>query len=338
MTKLRFLLVPALFLALAALLAGCGGGGDDSVPADAVAQVDGDPIAKSDFEGVLNQARQSYKNQKRDFPKAGSQEYQNLKNQAVQFLVQRRQFEQAAAEMGIEVTDQQVEDRLEQIKKQYFGGDKKKYEAQLKEQGLTDKQVRADIRSQIVSEKISAEVTKGLKVSEKEITAYYNKNKTQYAQPESRDVRHILVKTKKQADDLHAQLEGGADFAALAKKHSTDTASKASGGKLTITKGQTVAAFDKQAFELKKDEISAPVKTEFGFHLIQALSAVKPATTTPLKDVKEAIRGQLLQEKKNKAMTEWVDELKADYEDKVSYAVGYSPPPTPTATTTETEE
>ena len=338
MTKLRFLLVPALFLAFVAVLAGCGGGGDDSVPADAVAQVDGEPIAKADFEGVLNQARQSYKNQKRDFPKAGSQEYQTLKNQAVQFLVQRRQFEQAAEEMGIEVSDQQVEDRLQQIKKQYFGGDQKKYEAQLKEQGLSDQQVRADIRSQLVSEKISAEVTKGVKVTDKEISAYYQKNKAQYAQPESRDVRHILVKTKTQADDLHAQLKGGADFAALAKKHSTDTASKATGGKLTISKGQTVAAFDKKAFELDVNEISAPVKTEFGFHLIQALSKVKAATTTPLKDVKEAIRGQLLQEKKNKAMTTWVDELKADYEDKVSYAVGYSPPATATGNTDTEEE
>jgi foldase protein PrsA len=333
----RSLIVAAVVLLLLALV-GCGGGDGGSVPADAVAEVDGEPIAKADFEGVLNQARQSYKNQKREFPKAGSQEYQTLKNQAVQFLVQRRQFEQAAEEMGIEVTDQQVADRLEQIKKQYFGGDQKKYEKQLKEQGLTEKQVKADLRSQLVSEKISAEVTKGIKVTEKEIGAYYDKNKQQYAQPQSRDVRHILVKSKAQADELYAQLQEGADFAALAKKHSTDTASKASGGKLTITRGQTVAAFDKKAFELKKDEISGPVKTEFGFHLIQALSAVKPAKTTPLKDVKEAIRGQLLQEKKNEAMTKWVDELKKDYEDKVSYAVGYSPPATATGTTDTEEE
>jgi foldase protein PrsA len=333
----RALVLVVLLLAL--LAAGCGGGGDGSVPADAVAEVDGEAIAVAEFEGVLNQARQSYKNQKRDFPKAGSQEYQTLKNQAVQFLVQRRQFEQAGEELGVEVTDQQVEDRLAQIKKQYFGGDQKKYDKQLKEQGLTDAQVRADVRSQIVSEKISAQVTKGLKVTDKEIAAYYAKNKKQYEQPESRDVRHILVKTKKQADDLKAQLDGGADFAALAKKHSTDTASKATGGKLTITRGQTVAAFDKEAFELKKDAISAPVKTEFGFHLIQALSTVKPAATTPLKDVKEAIRGQLLQEKKNQAMTKWVDELKADYQDKVDYAVGYNPPPAATGTTeTDAEE
>ena len=330
----------AVVVALLSLLvlAGCGGDGAESVPQDAVAVVDGEEVPKSDFDAVIAQARTSYENQKREFPKAGSKEYQTLKSQVMEVLVQRRQFEQAAEEMEIEVTDQQVEDRLEQIKKQYFGGDKKKYEAQLKEQGLTDAQVRTDIRSQIVSEKISAQVTKGLKVTDKEIETYYNKNKAQYAQPESRDVRHILVKTKKQADDLHAQLKGGADFAALAKKHSTDTASKATGGKLTITKGQTVAAFDKKAFELGVNEISAPVKTEFGFHLIQAVSKVKAATTTPLKDVKEAIRGQLLQEKKNKAMTKWVEELRADYEDKVSYATGYSPPATATGATTEERE
>ena len=327
----------ALVVALLSLLAltGCGGDGADSVPRDAVAVVDGDDVPKSDFDAVISQARTSYENQQRAFPKAGSKEYQTLKDKVVEVLVQRRQFEQAAEEMGIEVTDQQVEDRLEQIKKQYFGGDQKKYEAQLKEQGISEEQVRAEVRAQVVSEKISASVTKGVKVTDKEIQAYYDKNKAQYAQPESRDVRHILVKTKKLADDLHAQLEGGADFVALAKRHSTDTASKASGGKLTITKGQTVAAFDKRAFELEVDEISAPVKTEFGFHLIQALTKVKAATTTPLKDVKEAIRGQLLQEKKNKAMTAWVDELKADYEDKVAYAVGYSPPATATGTSTE---
>ena len=84
-------------------------------------------------------------------------------------------------------------------------------------------------------------------------------------------MRHILVKTKAQADDLYAQLQGGADFAALAKKFSEDTGSKANGGKLTISKGQTVAPFDQTAFLLKKNAISKPVKTEFGYHIIQPL-------------------------------------------------------------------
>ena len=145
------MIISRLVLALCALtfalvLAGCGSGSDE-VPANAVAVVDGEEIAKSDYDGLIAQAKKSYTNQKREFPKAGSQEFQTLKNQAVQFLVQREQFEQEAADMDVEVTEKQVDERLEQIQKQYFGGDKKKYEKQLAEQGLSDTQVRNDIRA-----------------------------------------------------------------------------------------------------------------------------------------------------------------------------------------------
>jgi foldase protein PrsA len=326
----------AALLAAVLLLAGCGG--DEEVPADAVAVVDGEEIARSDYEALIGQAKKSYRNQKREFPAAGSQEFQTLRNQAVQFLVQREQFEQEAAELEVEVTEQQVDARLEQIQKQYFGGDKAKYEKQLKEQGLTERQVRNDIRAQLVSEKIFAKVTREVKVTDAQIADYYAKNKGQYSQPESREVRHILVKTKAQADDLYAQLQAGGDFAALAKRFSQDTGSKANGGKLTISKGQTVAPFDRTAFLLKKNEISKPVKTEFGFHIIQPLGETEAAKVTPLKEVQASIRQQLAQTKKNEAMTKWVEELKQDYEDKVSYAAGFNPPPEAKGTTSaETE-
>jgi foldase protein PrsA len=319
----RLFLLPALVLALAA--AGCGGG-SDKVPDDAVAVVDGQTVARSDFNALIDQARKSYKNQKREFPKAGSQEFQTLKNQAVQFLVQRVEFEQQAEDLDIEVTEKQVDARLEQIKKQYFGGDAKKYEKQLKDQGLSDKQVRADIRAQIVSEEIFNKVTKDAKVDDAAIAKFYEENKAQYSQPESREVRHILVKSRQQALDLAAQLKAGADFGELAEKFSQDTGSKANGGKLTVSKGQTVAPFDQTAFLLKNNDISGPVKTEFGYHLIQPLADAKPAKVTPLKEVKESIRQQLQQTKKNEAMTKWVDETGEEYSDRTRYRTGFAPP------------
>jgi foldase protein PrsA len=316
------------------LLAGCGGG-EEGVPADAVAVVDGEEVAKSDYEALVEQARTSYKNQDREFPPAGSQEFQTLKNQFVQFLVQRVQFEQEAEALDIAVTDKHVDARLAQIQKQYFGGDKKKYEKQLKEQGLTDESVRKDVRAQIVSEKIFAEVTGKVKVTNKEIDDFYVRNSTRFSKPASREVRHILVKTKAKADDVFAQLKAGGNFAALAKKLSEDTGSKENGGKLTISRGQTVPQFDKKAFALKVNELSTPVKTQFGFHVIQALAPVKPATMPALNDVQDTIRQQLVQTKKNEAMTEWVDELKKDYAGKVTYGTGFNPPPT-TSTSTAT--
>jgi parvulin-like peptidyl-prolyl isomerase len=329
-----FRLIALLLLALVApALAGCGGEDSESVPADAVAVVDGREVPRSEFEQLIGQARRSYKAQKRDFPKAGTPEYATLKNQAVAFLVQRVQFEQKAEELDVEVSEKQVEERLKQIKKQYFGDDAKRYQAQLKEQGLSEEQVKRDIRAQLLQEALFKRVTEEIRVSEEQIAAYYKKNKDQYGQPESREIRHILVPTKKQAQALYARIKAGEDFAKLAKQFSKDPGSKDQGGKLTIAKGQTVPTFDQTAFMLPRNSLSRPVKTQYGWHLIQPLSAVKPAKTTPLAEVKESIRQQLLQTRKNERMTKWVEETKDEFADETHYQVGYAPPETTTATT-----
>ncbi len=116
------------------------------------------------------------------------------------------------------MTDEQIDARLEQIKKQYFSGDAKKYEEQLKEQGLSDTQVRADIRAQVVSERIFESVTKDVKVSDADVQAFYEKNAAQFSTPESREVRHILVKTKVLADQLAAELKAGADVCGVGEE------------------------------------------------------------------------------------------------------------------------
>ena len=333
---MRFFLPVALVLALFA--AGCGGSDEQSVPADAVAVVGDEEIDKAQFDQLMEQARSSYKAQEREFPEAGTPEYTTLRNQAMQFLVQRAQFEQKAEELDIEVTEADVDARLKQIKEQYFGGDEKKYEEQLKQQGLSDEQVRRDIRAQLIQEKLFEKVTSDIKVTDEEIEKHYNENKDQYGQPESREVRHILVETKAQADRIRGQLTNGGNFEALAKQHSKDPGSAAQGGKLTVSRGQTVPEFDQAAFSLERNAISQPIKTQYGFHIIQPLSAVKPAQTTPLKDVKESIRQQLLQTKRNERMTQWVEETKKEFADKTRYQVGFAPPPTATGTTTgETE-
>jgi parvulin-like peptidyl-prolyl isomerase len=228
--------------------------------------------------------------------------------------------------MDIEITDADVDKRLTQIKQQSFGGDQKKYEKELKNQGLTDAQVRADIRSQIVGEKLFNAVTKDIKVTNADIAKNYEENKEQYSTPEQRDVRHILVKTRALADRIYNELKAGGNFAALAKKHSTDPSSKDTGGKITISKGQTVAPFDQTAFLLDKNAISRPVKTEYGFHIIQPLSEVKAAKTQPLdKALRTQIRSQLLQQKREERMNTWVESLNKEYEDKISYATGFAP-------------
>jgi len=174
-------------------------------------------------------------------------------------------------------------------------------------------------------------------VSDADIRAYYNSHKSQYGQPESRDVRHILVPSKSLANSLYAQLKAGANFAKLAKRYSKDPGSASNGGKLTVSKGQTVPQFDKVAFSLKTGQLSPPIKTQYGYHIIQALSAVKPAKTTSLSQVRASIKQQLEQQRKNDKMTKWLEDTKKGYcGGRIKYQVGYQPNPDPCASLTST--
>ena len=330
---MRYLTTTFLVAAVTAVLAGCGGGGGN-VPSGAVAEVKGETITQKQFDALLEQAKRSYKTQKRKFPEAGTQEYQTLKNQAVQYLVQRVQFQQEADELGIEVTDAEIAARLTKIKKQYFGGNEARYKKQLAQQGLTETQVREDVEAQLIQEKIFKKVTGNVKVTDAQVKKYYDEHQSQYGVPEQREVAHILVKKKSLADQLYTRIKGGEDFAKLAKQYSQDPGSKKLGGKLTISKGQTVGPFDQTSFLLKTGSISHPVKTDFGYHIIKAIGNVKPAKVTPFSKVKASIRQQLLQQKKNEAMSTWSEKLKKDFDGEISYQTGYAPPTTSTAATT----
>jgi foldase protein PrsA len=329
MRNLRFLPLFVL-LAVALLAAGCGSS-KKGVPANAVATVGSDTITKVQFNALLAGAQRNYKVRKTAFPKPGTTQYKSIQDQAVQYLVQEDELGQRAKELKITITPKDVAARLVQIKAQYFGGSEKTYKAQLKAQGLTQAQIELDLYAQILSEKLYNKITASVKVTDAAVKTYYLSHQSAY--PASRDVRHILVNNKKLADQLEAQLKSGGDFAKLAKKYSKDPGSAVKGGKLTITKGQTVPAFDKEAFALKTGDTSAPVHTQYGWHIIQALSAIKPAKQTPLTSVKDSIRQQLLQSKKTKVMTDWVNKLKTDFAKKIAYAAGYEPAATSTSTT-----
>jgi foldase protein PrsA len=326
----------AVLVALVAIVATACGSSDSSVPSDDVAVVDGAPVTKAQLDGLIARAKATYKTQKRAFPKAGTAEYQSLQTQAVAYLVQRAEYENRGADLKLTVSDKEIDARIDQVKKQSFGGSQAKFDTQLKAQGYTTESLRGEIRAQLLSEKIYNAVTKDAKVTDAQVAAYYKDNKAQYSQAESRDVRHILVKTKAQADSIYNQLKAGANFAALAKKYSLDPGSKDNGGKLTIIRGQTVAPFDTTAFLLSTNTISRPVKTQYGYHVIQPISGIKPAKTTPLKDAKPAIEATLLDKAKTDAVTKWTNDMKAFFAKKVKYATGFAPPAAATDTTATT--
>jgi parvulin-like peptidyl-prolyl isomerase len=337
-----FLVVPVLVAAVA-IAAGCGGGGDDqaattqgseNVPADAVAVVAGTPVTKAEFDRFFAQREKAAEAQGQQFPDAGTPEYVQLQNQAVDFLVQRIELAKEAESLGIAVTDQQVTARVDELKDQFFSGDDAKYQEELKALGLTEQDVRADVRAQLIAEQIFDQVTKDVTVTAEDVKSYYDDNTEQFEVPESREVAHILVETKKEAQDLYAQLQDGADFAALAKEHSTDTASAENGGKLTDERGSFVPEFEEVAFALDTGAVGEPVKSQFGWHIIKALEDTQPAETTSFEDAKDSIEEQLLEERRNEAMSTWVNQVRTKFASQVSYAVGFAAPPADTTATT----
>ena len=329
-------LLAALALAMAAV--GCGGdGGDDGteveVPADAIAVVGDKEITKAEYDRLLASAEKTYEAREQEFPAAGTPEFAQLRNAIVRSLVEQAQFEIAAQELDVTVTDADVDKRLDELKEQFFQGDEQKYKDELEAQGLTEEQVKSDLRTRLLSEKVFEKVTNEVEVTDEDVQKYYEDNAAQFETPASREVRHILVKSKARADQLHAQLEAGADFAKLARQYSTDPASKKEGGKFTAQQGATVAPFDKVAFDLDTGELSEPVKTQFGWHIIEAVGDIKEKSTQDLSAVEEQIRSTLLEEKKNTRINEWIEELRARFEDQTAYAPGFEPPP-PAETTT----
>lgn len=342
---LTFLAVVATF---ALAVTACGGG--DDVPEGAVAVVDGTEITKENLDQYLESAKKTYASRKQEFPRVGTPEYQDVQRQYVAGLVQRAVFAQEAENLGLEVSDKAVDARVEKYIKDEFDGKQDAFEKALKEQGFTVEMLRDTFRNSLLAQKIYDEITKDVQVPDGDVVAYYQQNLQQYQKPESRDVRHILIaekgandqvdyaKSKTEADRIYGLLQNGGDFGALARQYSEDTQSAKNGGKLTVEKGRTVPEFDKFAFEAKQGELSKPVKTTFGYHIIEALSPVRKASGTPLDKVRASIKATLLQQKKQTFAQQWAEDVYGEYEGKTRYALGYEPPALPDEPTgTETD-
>ena len=340
------LLTLSVSLALVALLAACGGGGGGSVPSDAVAKVGSTPITKASFNALLDVAFARYKAQGTPLPKVGTPAYTQLKDEAVAYLVQQEELQQEADKLGVKVTQQDIAKQVVTIRKTYYGGSQKKLLAALQKEHLTFAQLeKYSVAPNLLSTKLQAKVTSSVKVTDAAAQKYYTQNKASFTTPKTREVRHILVNSKKLAEQLEQKLHNGASFATLAKKYSKDTGSAAHGGKLCVAHGtssgactQTVPPFDKAAFSLKTKEISQPVKSQFGWHIIQPLGAIKPAHTQTFAQVKSQIKANLVQQQKTTAWQTWISHMGNDFKGKVSYQTGYAPPATtstvPTTPTT----
>jgi parvulin-like peptidyl-prolyl isomerase len=231
-----------------------------------------------------------------------------------------------AQEHNITVSDKEVDQELTKLKEQV--GDQARssgqdvsnqeaYEQALKQNNITEEQLREDIRENLPVQKVQQRVAGDAEPSDEE---------AQFMTPEQRCVRHILFNKdqKEKAEDVKQQLEDGGDFAKLAKEYSQDPGSAANGGDLgCLGKGETVPEFEQAAFGAEQGEIVGPVQTEFGYHILE-VTDVKPEQTRSLQEVESQIRSQLATEKQSEKFNNWIEEQKKERD--VKYLKGYEPP------------
>lgn len=298
-----------------------------SVPPGAVAAVGAGTVETSDFDLLIGQREQTAVNQGAEFPAVGTVEYETIKNQLVEFLVQREQFSQEAAALGITVTEEEINARLEELKEQFFEGDEARYLEELENQGLTEEQVVSDLEFQLLTDALFSRVTGTITVDETEVSTYYTENQDSFTTPEQREVAHILVETKEEADEIRKSIDEGEDFAKLAEDNSIDTGTAVNGGAYTAVKGLSVPEFDEVAYALETDEVSDPVETQFGWHIIKAMGDVQPTELQPLEDVRDQIEALLRGDQESAVVEAWLAALEAKYVGKVLFAPGFEPPP-----------
>ena len=347
MTKLLFALAALGGFALVAT--GCG----NSVPAGSVAKVGDTTIEKSDFDRWLKSAAQGQaqgggavpdppefeecaqavldapapegatKPTEADAKKQCEDQYEQLEDEVMQFLIQSAWVEQEAEAQDVEVTDAEVRKSFEDQKRQAFPKEKD-YQEFLESSGMTEEDILFRVKLDTLQTKLTQKVTESEgKVSDEEIEEYYEENKERFAQPERRDLNVVLTKTEDRAEQAVEQLEDGDSFKTVARKFSIDEASKSQGGRLPdVAKGQQEKALDDAVFSASKGELEGPIKTQFGWYVFE-VSDITPASQQSLDQAKETIRNLLRSQNQQEALDEFIKDFREDYKDETECADDY---------------
>ena len=246
-----------------------------------------------------------------------------LRSNVITGLIDKKLAEQKIKELNIKVSDDELRQSIEDVKKQN-NLTQEALVAALATQGLTYEQYKSQLRDQLERLRlVSQEVKSKIQVGDQEMRDYYEANKSLYTEEESYRARHIYIKipknaTDEQLDALTARVEailketqGPVDFAVLASKYTEDATAK-DGGSLGVFKmGDMQGEFVQLLERLKPGDVSGIIKTPSGFHIVKLEERI-PGRVKSFEEVKPDIEERLYKKKSDERFNQWLVEMKKE--------------------------
>ncbi len=256
-------------------------------------------------------------------PQPGSKEYETIKQQVMSFLISSKWIEGEAKARGVSATPEEVQRQFKQVKQQSFPNEKA-YQRLLARSGQTEQDLLFRVKSDVLANKVREKVTAGAtNVSDSDAQSYFNANKSQFEQPERRDVELVKTKTQAQAQEALKRVQGGESFKAVAKDLSIDPASKNQDGRLiAVSKGQQEGAFDAALFAGVKNKIAGPVKTDTGYYVFR-VTKITPGTKQSFAQSKQGIKQLLASQNQQKKLDSFSTNFRNEWRANTNCATDY---------------
>jgi peptidyl-prolyl cis-trans isomerase SurA len=279
-----------------------------------VAVVNGDVIMMSELQEAVLLYRREAKEAPAEAPA-------DIQKRVLNRMVEHRLQVQEARRENIAVGDDEVQAELDDFVRRN-GGDRTRIERQLRAQGLTWEILRRDVRDQLLVRKIrSRRISRRANITEAEVDAYVATNRSKFEAALKYHPRHIAVlaqppdqpaaweRARQEVEAVHARVREGASFGELARFHSKDGSAAAGGDLGWLSRGELQPLFEEPILRLEKGAVTAPIKSEIGYHLFQ-LEAREELTAETLGQIRQQARDILIQQKAQERFDEWVDELR----------------------------
>lgn len=270
----------------------------------------------------VNAAAQKYIPQTYYHRQVSDEKIKEFRDKALNDVIDEELEYQEAKRAGIKIAKSDIKANIDMTRKEYVS--KKAFELALQKAGLTIEILEAKVErallinkiyeKEIVS-KVNAVITEGY------ILDYYKKNVTKFKEPEKIRIRHILIapdaskgdagwpEAKKEADDILKQIKSGADFGDLAWKYSKDDYRIKGGDIGFIHRGRLLPEIEDAAFGLKVGEVSMPIKSEYGYHIVK-LEEKKKEVQIEFNEVTDKIKTELEKKLTNDMKDNWLKGLR----------------------------